>query len=75
MAGDPDFDNHPESPNDFADANEEPFPDLVEDGYERDDGASPGITRLEEFWEERQGLDGRVYYIDHANARYMLKEQ
>ena len=51
----------------------EPLPELLEEGYERDDGASAGLTALPDFWEEREGRDGRTYYIDHVNSKFMRK--
>lgn len=51
----------------------EPFPDLLEEGYTRDDEASAGVTALPDFWEERQGQDGWIYYINHVDSRIIRK--
>ncbi|EKM61127.1 uncharacterized protein PHACADRAFT_204280 [Phanerochaete carnosa HHB-10118-sp] len=49
------------------------FPDLVREGYTA--GFIPpenlSSDALPEFWELRQGLDGKTYYIDHIDATFI----
>lgn len=49
------------------------FPDLVNEGYTASTAAPSSLSphALPEFWELRQGRDGKTYYIDHTNATFM----
>ena len=69
---------HPDDMYDPADTfiGNHPFPDLVGDGYLVDDelpGSELRRGTLPDFWEERRGVDGCAYYIDHIGCRIIRK--
>ena len=74
MAGNPDDDERRNpTPLVHVDSYDEPFPELLEEGYARDDAAAAEVTALPDFWEVRQGQDGYTYYIDHIGFRVIKK--